>query len=70
MRNFPVKKSLRRYGNHSPPLPREPQCLHERPGGSDGAPITAEEIAEIIGTIPWDVVTSISRRVPRFYREP
>lgn len=32
--------------------------------------ISAEEIAEQTGTIPWEVLTSISRRVPRFYREP
>jgi alanine racemase len=32
--------------------------------------ILAEEIAEQAGTIPWEVLTSISRRVPRFYREP
>lgn len=32
--------------------------------------ITAEEIATATGTIPWEVLTSISRRVPRFYREP
>ncbi len=32
--------------------------------------ITANEIAEQTGTIPWEVMTSISRRVPRFYREP
>jgi alanine racemase len=32
--------------------------------------ITAEEIARHAGTIPWDVLTSVSRRVPRFYREP
>jgi alanine racemase len=32
--------------------------------------ITASEIADLTGTIPWDVLTSISRRVPRFYREP
>ena len=32
--------------------------------------ITATEIAELSGTIPWEVLTSISRRVPRFYREP
>ena len=32
--------------------------------------ITAEEIAELTGTIPWEVLTSVSRRVPRFYREP
>lgn len=32
--------------------------------------ISATEIAEMLGTIPWEVLTSISRRVPRFYREP
>ncbi|MGA2449148.1 MAG: alanine racemase [Polyangiaceae bacterium] len=32
--------------------------------------IAADEIAELSGTIPWEVLTSVSRRVPRFYREP
>ena len=32
--------------------------------------IKAEEIAALLGTIPWEVLTDISRRVPRFYREP
>jgi alanine racemase len=32
--------------------------------------ITAEELASLLGTIPWEVLTDISRRVPRFYREP
>jgi alanine racemase len=32
--------------------------------------IRAEEIAAQASTIPWEVLTSISRRVPRFYREP
>jgi alanine racemase len=32
--------------------------------------ITATEVAEHAGTIPWEVLTSVSRRVPRFYREP
>jgi alanine racemase len=32
--------------------------------------ISAEEIARELGTIPWEVLTSVSRRVPRFYREP
>ena len=32
--------------------------------------ITAEEVASHADTIPWEVLTSISRRVPRFYREP
>ncbi len=32
--------------------------------------ITASEIAAHTGTIPWEVLTHVSRRVPRFYREP
>jgi alanine racemase len=32
--------------------------------------ITADEVAAHAGTIAWEVLTSISRRVPRFYREP
>jgi alanine racemase len=32
--------------------------------------IGADEIAAQAGTIPWEVLTSVSRRVPRFYREP
>jgi alanine racemase len=32
--------------------------------------ITADEVADHSGTIAWEVLTSISRRVPRFYREP
>jgi len=32
--------------------------------------ILAQEIADRAGTIAWEVLTSISRRVPRFYREP
>lgn len=32
--------------------------------------ITAEEMAGVLGTIPWEVLTNVSRRVPRFYREP
>jgi alanine racemase len=38
------------------------------PLGKDA--ITVEEVAERAGAIPWEVMTSISRRVPRFYREP
>ncbi len=30
--------------------------------------ITASDVAEVEGTIPWEVLTDISRRVPRFYR--
>jgi len=40
----------------------------EGPLGKDA--IGADEVAERTGTIPWEVLTSISRRVPRFYREP
>jgi alanine racemase len=32
--------------------------------------ITADEVAAHGDTIAWEVLTSISRRVPRFYREP
>ncbi len=32
--------------------------------------VTADEVADQVGTIGWEVLTSISRRVPRFYREP
>lgn len=32
--------------------------------------IAAEELAERSGTIAYEVLTNISRRVPRFYREP
>jgi len=40
----------------------------EGPLGKDV--ISAAEIATHMGTISWEVLTSISRRVPRFYREP
>lgn len=40
----------------------------EGPLGKDA--ISAGEIANLTGTITWDVLTSVSRRVPRFYREP
>jgi alanine racemase len=32
--------------------------------------LTAEGIAAQAGSIAWEVLTSVSRRVPRFYREP
>lgn len=38
------------------------------PAGEDT--LSAEELARTLGTIPWEILTSISRRVPRFYREP
>ncbi len=34
------------------------------------ASIGADEIAGQAGTIAWEILTSVSRRVPRFYREP
>jgi alanine racemase len=41
-------------------------------GGKPGeeAEITAKDLAEWSKTIPWEILTNISRRVPRFYREP
>jgi alanine racemase len=32
--------------------------------------ISAEDLSRELGTIPWEVLTNVSRRVPRFYREP
>ncbi|NUQ75215.1 MAG: alanine racemase, partial [Polyangiaceae bacterium] len=40
----------------------------EGPLGKDAIGVT--EIADHAGTIAWEVMTNISRRVPRFYREP
>ncbi len=42
--------------------------LGEQSGRCGTDAITAQEIAERLGTIPWEVLTSVSRRVPRFYR--
>jgi len=39
-------------------------------GSQEKAQIGADEVAAQAGTIAWEVLTSISRRVPRFYREP
>jgi alanine racemase len=39
----------------------------EGPLGADT--LSAEEIAAQTGTIAWEVLTAVSRRVPRFYRE-
>lgn len=39
-------------------------------GTQEKQSIGADEVAAQSGTIPWEVFTSISRRVPRFYREP
>lgn len=38
--------------------------------GEHSATISAEDIAEWMGSIAWEVLTNISRRVPRFYRQP
>jgi alanine racemase len=40
----------------------------EGPLGRDA--LGAAEVAACSGSIAWEVLTSISRRVPRFYREP
>lgn len=44
--------------------------LGEQRGRLGQDAITAEEIAAKIGTISWECLTSVSRRVPRFYRQP
>ncbi len=36
-------------------------------GKSDGASITAAELARLLGTIPYEVLCSIGKRVPRIY---
>ena len=45
-------------------------ALGDQKGPLGEGAITVEEIANTASLIPWDVLTSISRRVPRFYREP
>jgi alanine racemase len=47
----------------------EAVILGEQAGALGQDVISAQEIADIEGTIPWEVLTSISRRVPRFYRD-
>lgn len=42
--------------------------VQDGPLGKDA--ISADEVASHAGTIAWEAMTSISRRVPRFYREP
>lgn len=32
--------------------------------------VSADELASLTGAISWEILTHISRRVPRFYREP
>jgi len=48
----------------------EAVVLGAQEGPLGKAAIGAEEVAAAAGTIAWEVLTSISRRVPRFYREP
>ena len=36
-------------------------------GEQDGERITVEELAEWAGTIPYEILTAISERVPRVY---
>ena len=36
-------------------------------GEQGGQEITARELASIVGTVPHDILTAVSRRVPRFY---
>jgi len=44
--------------------------LGSQEGPAGPAVLDADEIAAHAGAIPWEVFTSISRRVPRFYRQP
>lgn len=44
--------------------------LGEQRGRFGSDTIGAPEIAELSGTISWETLTSVSRRVPRFYRYP
>lgn len=48
----------------------EAVLLGQQRGALGTDEITATEIARHSGTIAWEVLTNISRRVPRFYREP
>ena len=45
-------------------------ALGEQRGVHGVDTITVDEVAREASLIAWDVMTSISRRVPRFYREP
>jgi len=57
-------------GSQKWPDERAAHKTRSLPGGTRSDCITANEIAASSGTIPWEVLTNISRRVPRFYREP
>ena len=45
-------------------------ALGTQKGTLGEASIGAAEVAADLGTIAWEVLTNVSRRVPRFYREP
>jgi alanine racemase len=47
-------------------MPGDPVTLI---GEQDGLAITAEDLARLIGTISYEVLTGISKRVPRVYLE-
>jgi alanine racemase len=55
---------------HGVALHDEVVVLGTQEGASGGEALGADEIAAQADTIPWEVFTSISRRVPRFYRQP
>jgi alanine racemase len=48
----------------------EAVILGQQEGALGKDAISADEVAGHMGTIAWEVLTQISRRVPRFYREP
>jgi alanine racemase len=48
----------------------EAVMLGSQHGAFGTSSITAEQIAASSASISWEVLTGISRRVPRFYREP
>jgi alanine racemase len=54
---------------HGAGLGDEVVVLGEQQGPLGQDCISAEEIAAHAGTIPWEILTAVSRRVPRFYRE-
>jgi alanine racemase len=54
---------------HGVDLHDEVVVLGTQEGPAGGDALGADEIAAHADTIPWEVFTSISRRVPRFYRQ-
>lgn len=54
---------------HGVALHDEVVVLGAQEGPAGGEALGADEIAAHADTIPWEVFTSISRRVPRFYRQ-